>query len=107
MYLRLVLNLHRSKSRKTTDVEMKRLNALTEKNHFSKFAPGDLDGDAAGTNGWTNGGSAGNGLGGVTDAHGYNKRKINETSKRNNMIKLIIDIIIVPSFIKIRIYEWS
>jgi len=39
-------------------------------NPFSKFAPGDLDGDAAGMTGWTNGGSTGNGLDGVTDAAG-------------------------------------
>jgi len=69
-----------------------------EQNHFSKFAPGDLDGDAAGMNWWTNGGSTGNGLGGVTDVHGYNKRKINETSKRDNMLKLVLDILICPFF---------
>lgn len=31
-------------------------------NPFSKFAPGNLDGDAAGMDGWANGGSTGNGL---------------------------------------------
>ena len=37
LYIRSVLNLHHSKSRKTIDVEMKRLNALTEKNNCNLF----------------------------------------------------------------------
>jgi len=41
---------------------------IIEQNPFSIFAPGDFGGGAAGMTGWTNGGSTGNGRGGVTDA---------------------------------------